>query len=224
MSDRRKGIVDEAAEAMGQLPVPDEIEGLSWPGLLRTLEQASLDKEHNMWTWHNLVPGTRLGKAFAAAACVLVAVTVGWGAQRLVKTFVFEEGSTTWVVKSDDPDMTEDEAREVHEQIQQAIADGRCTLLRIENTEQCSVYVYECTLADGRKELLALNHPLDPETKRKLDEEMEKAVAEGSGELVSVTELESGLTVYRYKVILSDGSVRTYASNMPPREREEKGE
>ena len=44
---------------------------------------------------------------------------------------------------------------------------------------------------------------------------------EGKGDFLSVVESPSGAKVYRYKVTLSDGSVRTYGSGRPPKEEQE---
>ena len=50
-----------------------------------------------------------------------------------------------------------------------------------------------------------------------LKAEFEQAIVHGLGEVVKIIEAEHG-DVYVYKVILSDGSARTYGSGRPPAE------
>ncbi len=182
---------------------------------------------------------TRGMKIAAACAGTLLLVAGAWGAQgvfEVLNRFVFHEepvtktvtrpdgtetalsSSSSFTVSSDDPNFTEEDARQRHEGIKQAIADGKAELVETKQTELgTTAYIYKATLEDGQEVTWADGRRLYDPNQAELDAEFEQAVADGLGEVVKVVETDA-CTVYIRKVILSDGSDRTYGSNVAPAE------
>ena len=206
--------------------------------LKQQLVQHMKTKEKKM-TARRIVLATRGMKTAAACAGTLLLVAGAWGASGVVSEvfnrFVFQEepgikktltrpngttstlgSSTSFSVSSNDPDFTEADARQRHEGIKKAIDEGAAELIDTGVTETgTTVYRYKATLEDGQEVTWAANRRLyDPAN---LDAEMEQAIIERRGEVVDVVETDDN-TVYIYKVILSDGSDRTYGSNVAPAE------
>ncbi len=170
-------------------------------------------------------------KRLAWAACALVVLTAaGWGASKVMKkTFVVHEETvdhgdgimtgTTVGMTSDDPDFTEEMAKERYEEIQSLIAAGEYELVKVTSGQWgLKTYIYRFTLSSGEEEQYGVGEPLDdPELAKAHQEELTRLIAEGAGEVVEVKRAESGLTVYICRVVLSDGTVKTYGSNVLPK-------
>ena len=179
---------------------------------------------------------TRGMKIAAACAGTLLLVAGAWGAQEVFNRFIFHEepvsrtltrpdgtethlsSSSSFTVSSDDPNFTEDDARQRYEGIKKAIDEGTAELVEIKQTELgTSAYIYKATLEDGQEVTWASGRKLYDPNQADLDAEFDQAVADGQGEVVKVIHKDE-YTVYIRKVILSDGSDRTCGSNTPPAE------
>jgi len=173
----------------------------------------------------------------ASLACVLLVMAAAWAAPKVIRTFVVErsvrlpeevqlkDGTTvllggvkTVVLKSDDPDMTQEKAEQRHQEVKELAAKGEANLVKVvEDESGLKTYIYEFTLSDGTVEEYALSYPLvSPEEEAARQQELKELMRAGKGELIETITADSGLKVYRYKYTLPDGTIMTVGSNLPP--------
>ena len=193
---------------------------------------------------HGATP--RWKRKIAWACCAIVLVAAGAGgveAVRRMLTFRFEEkASRSWTrpdgetmsvivgriteMGSDDPDFTEEKARQRYEEMQELIEQGEYELLKVvERDDGGKVYIYEFVFSDGEVHRLGTGERL--EDRKSVEDAVDdlvtverrhlvaEAIAEGRVELIEVRPLESGLKVYLYRITLSDGRSMTLGRNEP---------
>lgn len=229
--------IDDIQELLERTAMPNLASGSHRQRLKQQLFDVKQGKEKRMPA-HRIVFASHRVKIAAACIAALLLVAGAWGAQHVMKRFVFdfpEEPVTktltapdgterhlstggTFRITTDDPDFTEADAREQHEGIKKAIDNGAAELIEIKETELgTSAYIYKATLDNGQEVTWASGRKLYDPNEAELTAEFEQAIVEGRGEVVKTVEAENG-EVYIYKVILSDGSARTYSSGRPPAE------
>ena len=173
-------------------------------------------------------------KRLVWACCLAVAVVgTAWAAQKVVRTYVVHreepreitvsgaDGPVTYsssgmtTITSNDPDFTEERAKQLHQETQKAIAEGRCELVKVTETDFGSAYHYKFVLPDGTEHGFATNEPLDsPRSREDVLQEVQNQIDEGVGELIAIGRFDFG-KFYMYRFTLSDGLVKTLARNAP---------
>lgn len=231
--------VDDIREILEQTVMPRVDSGSHRQRLKQDLLQTMEESEKNMATNRTIFATRRMRIAAACTAALLVAAGA-WGAQGVVKDVVerlvfkiHEEhesktltrpdgtetqlaSSSTFSISTHDPNFTEEDAKQRYDGIKEAIDDGEAELINtIENELGSLTYIYKATLDSGEEVTWGSGRKLYDPNEAELQAEFEQAIAERRGEVVKTIEAEHG-TVYIVRVILSDGSARTYGSGQPP--------
>ena len=231
---------DNLEKVLADTPVPRVIEGDRRARLKSDLVRQIRKEGSIMPRWK---------KRIAWAACALLVVSaVVFACNEVRKRFfvvheeVLEERKTTLpdgsemhsrVVRgvsigSDDPDYTEEKAKQQYKEIQNLIAEGKGELLKViesDSGEKC--YVYKFILSDGEEVAWGTRRPLGDEHKGSYLDEIDDLIAQGKGELIEVNELDSGKKIYLYRFILSDGTSLISGFDTPlklSKEQEDSGE
>ena len=235
--------VNDMEKLFARISVPEVVTGEHRIRLKHQLVSQWHERATRVGIWRSLVSTPRRKVAFAC--CLALAIAAGaWAGQKTIRkifTFEFEvekvskkltsqDGQTinyesvrTVQMASDDPNLTEEDAKNRYEKMIEAIATGNARLVKTVKSKSGQLcYVYEGKLPDGERFSLATGTKIGGSKKEELDEEMEKAIAEDKGELVETIETESGDKVYIYKVVLSDGTIRTYGSGTTPEQKSER--
>ncbi len=202
--------------------------------LKRDLLGSLQEQETAVWTCKRKV-------AWACCIALVVLAATAAAAHKVLKSFeFFEEGPTEDVVttspdgtkshwqvstsrstniSSDDPDFTEEDARRQYEECKRAIAEGTAKLVEVKEREDgLKIYIYKITCSNGKVVTWATNTPSPhrPREKNVDYEEIERSIAEGKAEFIKMTEADSGLRVYIYKIPLPDGEYFRFGGNVPP--------
>ena len=227
----------EAFDAMlGRLAVPSLATGAHEETLLGALIDAAHRRRHGQHVAPSWV------KRLAYAAGILIPLSIGACWAHRYHVFFFPEWSKPF--KTEHPttaagastrsatmqasgtligvggvDMTEGQAGHEVDAVRAAIDRGDFELKETRTApDGTPIYIYLVRLADGRQVRHGTDRPLikDPVQRAKLDRELEQAMRECKGRVISQKPSEFGEMTYIYLVTLSDGSSASYGSNLEP--------
>ncbi len=163
---------DDVEKALADTPVPRLVEG-SHRARLKSDLMSEIGKEGSaiprmIWTWK---------KKFTWAACALLVVAAtAWGAHKVSKKFIFQEEhveevlpdgrevirATTLVVRTNDPDFTDEKAQEMNQEIQDLMAQGKAELIEVKELGRGQkAYIYRVVLSNGTSVTCASGTPLE---------------------------------------------------------------
>jgi hypothetical protein len=198
------------------------------------------------WVMKGYQTGSLVSRLAWACVAVLVLGAAAWGSGQAIqlvrKSFTFstapkgpvspprqltlpdgtnlhtsEWSSDTITISSDDPKLTEADAKRRAELVLQAKATGKGTALKRVETEFGTVVHYSTKLPDGT-EFKWAGRPEDvmsPAERAERQKQIDQLIASGNSEFIGKLTGSMGETVYNYRIRLPDGTSSTHASNMP---------
>ncbi len=171
------------------------------------------------------VAAVAVGGIAWAAETVVKTITLTSYARETVVTVTGTQGPVLYMTGRSGPTIAyqagtseEDLQKAVaqQEEIQKLIAEKRYELVSVDPGDCYPSYVYRFTLSDGSVVTQSLNENLDSTLTdaQKAQEEQDQR-DRGEGELVAVSEMQSGGLLYTHRYVLSDGSIVTVGGNDP---------
>jgi ATP:corrinoid adenosyltransferase len=258
---------NEIEKLLEQAPVPSITDGPHRQHLRTELLQAMQAKETEMSKW-KIVRSSRALKVAAAILAAVVLVSTGWATERVYRKItgatriVHGETERVWDGKitrpdgkeilfgistgsstsSDDPNLTQEQVRQKHEEMKQLVARGEYELIRTDETESGeTIYTYKFVLSDGEQLAWGTRIPLgqvaswdeyQQKVKEQAAERMERikeAIAAGRFRLLNVDVIKShicrdaatGEELRAMQIVMQDGELRANICFYPLAESKE---
>ena len=200
---------EEIIKILSEIPKPTVREGPHRLKLKYSLLQKMRKERVPMKSWK---------KSFAWATCLILFIVVSvWAGQKIHKSFTIDVGDNKSIkMSSDAPDYTKEKAQKQYEEIQKLISGGEYNLLEIKENDYGKTYIYKFILSDGEIVAWGTRKPLDAHEQESISsEEILKLFAQGKVILIEEKELDTGETIYLYKVTRKDGSTLLFGSDNP---------